>query len=163
MGEVTAPVPLNPSHILSEFHCGEVVLDEWIKNRGLKNHSTGAARTFVVCKHDSLHVVGFYSLATGSVTHAIAPGGLKRNMPDPVPVIILARLAVDTHYKGQGLGADLLRDAVLRIYRVAENIGVRAIMVQALSDAAKQFYLHHGFFASQTQENILFLRIPAAL
>ncbi len=108
-------------------------------------------------------MIGFYSLATGSVTHAIAPGGLRRNMPDPLPIIILARLAVDSSYHGQGLGADLLHDAVLRICRVAENIGVRAIMVHALSDAAKQFYLHHGFMSSTTQEKTLFLRLPTAI
>ncbi|RPH28115.1 GNAT family N-acetyltransferase [Buttiauxella warmboldiae] len=160
MGKVTAPAPLDTTHILSEFHCGEAALDEWIKNRGLKNQSTGAARTFVVCRENSSQVVGFYSLATGSVAHAIASGGLRRNMPDPIPVIILARLAVDTGYHGKGLGADLLQDAVLRICRVAENIGVRAIVVHALSNAAKQFYLHHGFIPSATQEKTLFLRLP---
>ncbi|BCU57024.1 GNAT family N-acetyltransferase [Enterobacter kobei] len=163
MGKVTVPQPLNSSHILSEFHCGEAVLDEWIRQRGLKNQSTGAARTFVVCRGKTSQVVGFYSLATGSVTHAIAPGSLRRNMPEPIPVIILARLAVDASYHGKGLGADLLHDAVLRIYRVAENIGVRAIMVHALSDAAKNFYLHHGFVVSNTQENTLFLRLPEIL
>lgn len=160
MGKVTAPTPLNATHILSEFYCGEAVLDEWIRNRGLKNQSLGAARTFVVCREDSSQVVGFYSLATGSVTHTVATGSLKRNMPDPIPVIILARLAVDASFHGKGLGADLLHDAVLRICRVAENIGVRAVMVHALSNSAKQFYLHHGFTPSITQENTLFLRLP---
>ncbi|MGQ3904816.1 GNAT family N-acetyltransferase [Mixta calida] len=163
MGKVTAPAPLDTTHILSEFHCGEATLDEWIRNRGLKNQSLGAARTFVVCREGSSQVVGFYSLATGSVTHAIATGGLRRNMPDPIPIIILARLAVDMHFHGKGLGADLLHDAVLRICRVAENIGVRAVMVHALSDAAKQFYRHHGFTPSATQENTLFLRLPVGI
>jgi len=160
VGKVTAPAPLGTSHILAEFHCGEPVLDEWIRQRGLKNQSIGVARTFVVCRENSSQVVGFYSLATGSVNHAIAPGSLRRNMPDPVPVIILARLAVDTSYHGQGLGADLLHDAVLRCCRVAENIGVRAVMVHALSDSARQFYIHHGFIPSQTQDRTLFLRLP---
>ncbi|WP_313080252.1 GNAT family N-acetyltransferase [Atlantibacter sp.] len=163
MGKITSPTPLDAAHILSEFCCGEAVLDEWIRLRGLKNQSMGAARTFVVCRENTSQVVGFYSLATGSVTHAIALGGLRRNMPDPIPVIILARLAVDINYHGKGLGADLLHDAVLRICRVAENIGVRAVMVHALSDSAKQFYLHHGFLPSLTQENTLFLRLPAVL
>lgn len=160
MGKVTAPVPLGPSHILAEFHCGEPVLDEWIKQRGLKNQSMKAVRTFVVCRENSSQVVGFYSLATGSVTHAIAPGNLRRNMPDPVPVIILALLAVDTSFHSQGLGADLLHDAVLRCYRVTENIGVRAVMVHALSERARQFYIHHGFVPSQAQERTLFLPLP---
>ena len=81
-------------------------------------------------------------------------------MPDPIPVIILARLAVDVSFRGKGLGADLLHDAVLRCYRVAENIGVRAIMVHALTEGAKGFYLHHGFNAPQTEERTLFLKLP---
>ncbi|WP_261640285.1 GNAT family N-acetyltransferase [Erwinia mallotivora] len=163
MGKVTAPTPLDSSHILSAFNCGEDSLDEWLKNRGLKNQSGGAARTFVICREQCSEVVGFYSLATGSVTHAIATGGIRRNMPDPIPVIILARLAVDVSFHGTGLGADLLHDAIMRIHRVAENIGVRAVMVHALSAAAKQFYLHHGFTPSTTQKNTLFLRLPAVI
>lgn len=160
MGKVTAPAPLDTIHILSEFNCGEAALDEWVRRHGKKNQSTGAARTFVICRENSSQVVGFYSLVPGSVTHAIAPGGLRRNMPDPIPVIILARLAIDVSYHNKGLGADLLRDAVLRTCRVAENIGVRAIMVHALSDAAEKFYLRYGFKPSATQERTLFLRLP---
>ncbi|HBV1839446.1 GNAT family N-acetyltransferase [Klebsiella quasipneumoniae] len=160
MGPVTAPEPSSSSHQLAEFVSGEVVLDDWLKQRGLKNQALGAARTFVVCKTDTKQVVGFYSLATGSVNHVEATGSLRRNMPDPIPVIILARLAVDFSFRGQGLGADLLHDAVLRCYRVADNIGVRAIMVHALTEEAKNFYLHHGFKASKTQVRTLFLKLP---
>lgn len=160
MGRVTAPEPLSSTHLLAEFVSGESVLDDWLKQRGLKSQAYGAARTFVVCKAESNQVAGFYSLATGSVNHVNATGSLRRNMPDPIPVIVLARLAVDVSFRGKGLGADLLHDAVLRCYRVAENIGVRAIMVHALTEEAKSFYLHHGFRASQTQERTLFLKIP---
>ena len=160
MGRVTAPEPLSSTHQLAEFVSGESVLDDWLKQRGLKNQAYGAARTFVVCKADSNQVAGFYSLATGSVNQVNATGSLRRNMPDPIPVIVLARLAVDVSLRGKGLGADLLHDAVLRCYRVAENIGVRAIMVHALTEEAKSFYIHHGFKASQTQERTLFLKIP---
>ena len=137
MGRITAPEPLSSAHQLAEFVSGETVLDEWLKQRGLKNQALGAARTFVVCKKGTKQVAGFYSLATGSVNHTEATGSLRRNMPDPIPVIILARLAVDVSLRGKGLGADLLHDAVLRCYRVAENIGVRAIMVHALTEEAK--------------------------
>ncbi|MDF7662641.1 GNAT family N-acetyltransferase [Erwiniaceae bacterium L1_54_6] len=157
MGQITIPAPLDSTHQLAEFHCGEIVLDEWLRQRGLKNQAMGAARTFVVCRSNSKEVVGFYSLATGSVNHATATGSLRRNMPDPIPIIILARLGVDTSFHGKGLGADLLHDAILRSYRVAENIGVRAIMVHALTEGAKSFYLHHGFKASTSQERTLFL------
>lgn len=160
MGKISAPAPLSSHHQIAEFCCGETVLDQWLKQRGLKNQARGAARTFVVCKEESHQVVGFYSLATGSVNHSEATGGLRRNMPDPIPVIILARLAIDCAFHGQGLGADLLHDALLRSYRVAENVGVRALMVHALTDSAKRFYLHHGFKASTTQERTLFLALP---
>ncbi len=160
MGKISAPAPLSSHHQIVEFCCGETVLDQWLKQRGLKNQAQGAARTFVVCKEESHQVVGFYSLATGSVNHTEATGGLRRNMPDPIPVIILARLAIDCAFHGQGLGADLLHDALLRSYRVAENVGVRALMVHALTDSAKRFYLHHGFKASTTQERTLFLALP---
>ncbi|TQO04846.1 UNVERIFIED_ORG: acetyltransferase (GNAT) family protein [Citrobacter freundii] len=139
MGRVTAPEPLSTSHQLAEFVSGEAVLDDWLKQRGLKNQALGAARTFVVCKIGTKQVVGFYSLTTGSVNHVEATGSLRRNMPAPIPVIILARLAFDVSFRGKGLGVDLLHDAVLRCYRVAENIGVRAIMVHALTEEAKVF------------------------
>ena len=160
MGRVTTPEPLSSHHQLAEFVSGEVVLDDWLKMRGLKNQATGASRTFVVCRNDTKQVVGFYSLATGSVNHTEATGSLRRNMPDPIPVIILARLAVDLSFRGKGLGADLLHDAVLRCYRVAENIGVRAMMVQALTEEAKSFYVYHSFRPSQTQPMTLFLKLP---
>ncbi|WP_318388767.1 GNAT family N-acetyltransferase [Enterobacter sp.] len=160
MGRVTAPEPLSGLHQVAEFVCGEVVLDDWLKQRGLKNQALGAARTFVVCKKGTKQVAGYYALATGSVNHTEATGSLRRNMPDPIPVIILARLAVDVSFRGGGLGADLLHDAVLRCYRVAENIGVRAIMVHALTEEARRFYVYHGFSPSQTQQRTLFLRLP---
>lgn len=159
MGRVTAPEPLSAFHQVAGFVSGEAVLDDWLKQRASKP-CLGAARTFVVCKKDTKQVAGFYSLATGSVNHTEATGNLRRNMPDPIPVIILARLAVDLSFHGKGLGADLLHDAVLRCYRVAENIGVRAIMVHALTEEAKNFYIHHGFKSSQTQQRTLFLRLP---
>lgn len=105
MGRVTAPEPLSAFHQVAEFVSGEAVLDDWLKQKGLKNQALGAARTFVVCKKDTKQVAGFYSLATGSVNHTEATGNLRRNMPDPIPVIILARLAVDLSFHGKGLGA----------------------------------------------------------
>lgn len=115
---------------------------------------------FVVCKTNTKQVVSFYSLATGSVKHVEATWSLRLNMFDPVRVVILALLAVDASCPEKEFGADLLHDAVLRSYRVAENIGVRAIMVHALTEQAKSFYLHHGFKASQTQARTLFLKLP---
>ena len=118
MGGVTAPEPLCNTHQLAEFVSGEAVLDEWLKQRGSKNQALGAARTFIICETNTKQVVGFYSLATGSVNHVETTGSLRRDMPDPIPVIILTRLAVDISFREKGLGADLLYDAVLRCYRV---------------------------------------------
>jgi len=157
MGKITVPEPLNTSHILSKFNCGETSLNEWLRNRGLKSQSLGAARNFVVCREHSSPVIGFYSLATAKVAYSVITCGLKRNISDPITVIILSRLAVDRHFQGKGLGADLLHDAILRIHRVAGHIGISAIMVHVLSDSAKRFYLYHGFTPSLTQLNTLFL------
>jgi len=157
---VTAPEPLFAYHQVAEFVSGEAVLDDWLKQRGLKNQALGAARAFVVCKQGTKQIAGFYSLTTGSVNHTETTGGLRRNMSDPIPVIILARLAVDVSFRGKGLAADLLHDAMLRCYRVAENIRVRAIMAHALTEEAKNFYIHHGFKPSQTQQRTLFLKLP---
>ncbi len=159
MGRVTAPEPLSAFHQVAEFVSGEAVLDDWLKQRASKPGSRSGQN---ICGVQERHEASsrFYSLATGSVNHTEATGNLRRNMPDPIPVIILARLAVDLSSHGKGLGADLLHDAVLRCYRVAENIGVRAIMVHALTEEAKNFYIHHGFKSSQTQQRTLFLRLP---
>jgi len=130
VGRVTAPAPLSSDHQVAEFISGEVVLDDWLRQKSLKNQDLGAAPTFVVCKAETKRVVGFYSLATGSVNHVEAMGNLRRNMPDPIPVIILACLAVDITFNGKGLGADLLHDAALlsgcREYWRAGNHGLRA-------------------------------------
>lgn len=93
-------------------------------------------------------VVGFYALATGAVAHRAATGRVRRNMPEPIPVMVLARLAVDREYQGSGLGAGLLRDALLRTLHAADIAGIRAILLHAVNDDAKRFYLHHGFAES---------------
>ena len=155
MGFVTAPEPLTHIHQLAEFVSGEIVLDDWLKQKGLKNQALGAARTFVVCKTDTRQVAGFYSLATGSVNHTEATGNLRRNMPDPSQI---GRRPFCSWKRVRGRSASRCGTAVvLRCYKVAENIGVRAVMVHVLTDEAKRFYLHHGFKASQLQERTLFL------
>lgn len=148
---------LNTTHILSEFYCGEAALDDEIRQK-IKPLAQQEPSLYVRRIHPRWSV--FTLWRHGSVPYDIATGSLRRNMPDPILVIILARLAVDSRYHSKGPGADLLHDAVLRIRRVAENLGVRAIMVHALSDAAKLFYLRHGFMQSDTQERTLFLRLP---
>lgn len=104
-------------------------------------------------------VVGFYALAAGSVTHQFVSGALKRNMPEPIPIIVLGRLAIDVKYQGQKLGAALLKDAVLRAKIVAEQVGVKALLVHALNDNARRFYLNYGFQPSPIDDRLLMLKL----
>lgn len=142
-GTLTAPAPLTADHDTGSFDSGEAVLDAWLKRRALKNQREGASRTYVVCAEG--RVVGYYALAVGAVAHRDAIGRVRRNMPDPVPVMILARLAVDRTFQGRGLGASLLRDAGLRTLQAADTAGIRALLVHAISEPAKRFYLYFGF------------------
>ncbi|HIY71969.1 MAG TPA: GNAT family N-acetyltransferase [Candidatus Luteimonas excrementigallinarum] len=158
-GRPTAPCPLTPSHVLGDFSCGHAVLDDWLKRRALVNQVSGASRTFVTAEASG-RVLGYYSLAGGAVTHGIATGQARRNMPDPIPVVVLGRLAVDRSAQGRRLGAALLRDAVLRSMTVAEHLGVRAMLAHALDEQARDFYLHHGFRASPIEPLTVMLVLP---
>lgn len=155
------PQPLTVSHRLDEFECGEPSLDEWLKRRAVANQSSGASRTFVVLD-DGGRVRGYYALAAGAVSHESATSKVRRNMPDPVPVMVLGRLAVDRGAQGQQLGASLLQDAVKRAVTVSSNAGVRALLVHALHERAKQFYERYGFQSSPTHPLTLMLRLPAS-
>lgn len=153
----TPPEPLAPHHRLDDFACGIAALDEWLKRRALRNEAEGASRTFVSLVGD--RVIGYYSLTAGSVLSATATGKVKRNMPNPVPVILLGRLAIDRAWQNKGLGANLLADAVLRIMGAGETIGVRAILVHAISEEAKAFYEKHGFRPSPIEPMTLMVTI----
>jgi GNAT superfamily N-acetyltransferase len=147
---------LEPGHGLAGFDCGEPGLNEWLRRRALANHLSGASRTFVVTDAEA-QVVGYYALAAGAVTHETALGAVRRNMPDPIPVLVLGRLAVDRRAQGIQLGGALLRDAVLRATAVSQNAGVRALIVHALHDRARDFYRHYGFQASSLHPMTLML------
>lgn len=156
--QLSAPQPLTAIHLLDEFTCGERSLDEWLRRRALVNQISGASRTFVVADPAG-RVFGYYAMAAGAVSHAEATSSVRRNMPDPIPVMVLARLAVDHRAQGIQLGAALLQDAVKRTVIVAENTGVRALLVHALHDRAKQFYEHYGFQESPQHSMTLMLRL----
>ena len=160
MGEITPPEPITTAHNVESFACGVPVLDEWLKRRALKNESSGASRTFVVCSDGQ--VIGYYALATGSVGHGNAPGKVRRNMPDPVPVIVLGRLAIDERWQHAGLGRSLLRDAILRTLSVSQQAGVKALLVHTLSEDAKQFYLRNGFLESPLDPMTLIISLQDA-
>ncbi len=153
-----APEPLVAAHRLTEFGCGETSLDEWLRRRAWVNQQSGASRTFVVADQTA-QVFGYYAMAAGAVSHRDATGGVRRNMPDPIPVMVLARLAVDTRAQGIKLGAALLQDAVNRAVAVSHNAGVRALLVHALDERARQFYEHYGFQESPQHPMTLMLRL----
>ncbi len=154
--QLSAPLSLAATHRLDGFDCGEPSLDAWLKRRALTNHLNGASRTFVVVDPDR-SVLGYYALAAGAVAHQQATSAVRRNMSDPVRVMVLARLAVDTRAQGIKLGAALLQDAVTRVQSVAENAGVRALLVHALNERASQFYEHYGFRVSPMHPMTLML------
>ena len=158
--DVDAPEHLTASHDVSEFDSGEPELDEWLRRRALANEATGASRTYVISA--SGRVVGYYALASGAVAQAEAPGRVRRNMPNPVPVMVLGRLAVDREWQGRGLGRGLLRDAILRTLQAAKIGGIRAILVHAISERARGFYLDCGFRASPIHSMTLMITIADA-
>ena len=153
-----APQPLAAHHTLTEFDCGLAALNTWLQRRAMANQSSGASRTFVVADPEH-RVFGYYAIAAGAVSHAEATTSTRRNMPDPVPVMVLARLAVDVRTQGLKLGAGLLQDAVRRVLVVSENAGVRALLVHAIDESAKQFYEHYGFQVSPLHPMTLMLRL----
>jgi len=157
---LSAPEKLRAEHDLSEFECGESTLDDWLRQRALQNEESGASRTYVACA--GRLVIGYYALAVGAVVHAEAPGRVRRNMPDPVPVMIIGRLAVHKDFQGKRIGPGLLRDAVLRTLQAAEIAGIRAILVHAISERARQFHEDCGFIASPMDPMTLMVTVAEA-
>jgi GNAT superfamily N-acetyltransferase len=155
------PEKLQPEHDVSKFDCGEPVLNDWLRRRALQNQQSGASSTYVVL--DKTRVIGYYSLAAGSVARETAPGRIRRNVPDPVPVVVLGRLAVDRDFQGRALGRALLRDAILRTLQAADIIGVRGILVHALSEQAKRFYQDCGFATSPMNPLTMMIALSEAL
>lgn len=156
--KLSPPQPLGATHLLDDFECGEPALDEWLKRRSMNNQVSGASRTFVVLDEEN-RVRGFYAMAAGAVFHQLATPSVRRNMPDPVPVMVLSRLAVDRRAQSIKLGAAMLQDAVNRALTVSQNTGVRALLVHALHDRAKRFYEYYGFQESPQHPMTLMLRL----
>ncbi len=157
---IGAPRKLEPDHDLSSFDSGTPVLDDWLRRRALRNQESGASRTYVICA--ARRVVGYYALAVGAVAQAEATGRTRRNMPDPVPVMVIGRLAIDSGYQGHGLGRALLRDAVLRTMQAADIAGIRAMLVHAISEDARRFYQRCGFQPSPVDPMTLMITMRDA-
>jgi GNAT superfamily N-acetyltransferase len=158
---LSAPVPLSADHDLTAFDCGSAALNRWLSQRALKNESR-FSRTYVVC--DGLTVVAYYCISAGAVERAAAPGKVRRNAPDSIPISIIGRLAVSRAYAGQGLGANLLADALRRIAIAAQSIGIGAVLVQAKDDGARRFYMACAEFLEYPAESrTLFLAIETVV
>lgn len=154
---VRTPELLTARHNLAAFDSGIPSLDDWLRRRALVNQDSGASRTFVLCDDD--RVVGYYALAASSVAPNAAPGRFRRNMPDPIPVAVLGRLAIDRARQGQGLGRALFRDAALRVISAADSLGIRGLLVHAISDEAKAFYIGLGLDVSPLEPMTLMVTL----
>jgi GNAT superfamily N-acetyltransferase len=154
---VAAPEPLAGHHALESFASGIESLDLWLKRRALKNQEIGGSRTFVACERR--RVIAYYALASSAVAIQNATGRFRRNMPDPIPVVVLGRLAVDRSLQGQGLGRALVRDAGLRVIQAAASIGIRGMIVHALSPEARGFYERVGFEPSPLDPMLLMVTL----
>jgi GNAT superfamily N-acetyltransferase len=146
---LTAPEPIDETHEIEHFDSGVAALDNWLRRRARANQASGASRTYVVCEQS--RVVAYYALAAGGVDIDAAPGRVRRNMPDPVPVSVLGRLAIERSFQKRGLGRALMQDASKRVLHAANIIGIRGIVVHAISEEAKAFYLALGFEISPLQ------------
>jgi GNAT superfamily N-acetyltransferase len=154
---LSRPEPLSDLHELDDFISGVSSLDDWLRRRARANQVSGASRTFVIA--DRHKVVGYYALASGAIAAASSVGRFRRNMPDPIPVAVLGRLAIDRAQQGRGLGRALFRDCALRVAQAADTIGIRGIVVHAISDQAKAFYQALGFDASPAEPMTLMVTL----
>lgn len=150
---LTAPEPIGPDHVVEGFSCGQESLDRWLIERASRSEGR-TARTYVV-RDEVRRVAGYCCLSAGSLSHAEAPGRMRRNAPDPIPVIVLGRLAVDERYQGHGVGSGLVRDAMERTVAAAGIIGVRGLLVNALSDEVEGFYLELGFLKTPVENTVV--------
>ena len=156
-----APESLSPEHPLHAFDCGKPALNDWLLRHARQAQTSGSARTFVVTDGD--RVVGYFSLTVGQVDTLDAPERIRKGMGQyPIPVVILARLAVDRAYQGQGIGVGMLQDAIRRTLVIAEQAGIRAMLTHPLDEDAARFYQRFGFIASPLREQQLLLLLKDA-
>ncbi len=155
---LTRPSTIQAAHDTTKFFCGHASLDNWLKSTALKAEGR-SARTYVVCEANV--VIGYYCLATGSVARANAPSKVKRNAPDPIPVMLIGRLAVAKDFERRGIGSGMLQDAFRRIMQTSEIVGCRAILVHAIDQPAQDFYARYGFTEFPTGTRTLFLPLEA--
>lgn len=154
---LSAPVPLADHHDLAAFSSGEPSLDDWLRRRARANQVSGASRTFVAAEEN--RVVAYYAMASGGIDSTNVKGSFRRNMPNPVPIALLGRLAVDRTRQGLGLGKALIRDCATRVSAAADIIGIRGIVVHAITLEARAFYLAVGFEPSPNDPMLLMITL----
>jgi ribosomal protein S18 acetylase RimI-like enzyme len=154
------PVPLEAWHSAENFQCGVLSLDDWLRKHALQSHRSGGSRVFVATKTDP-DIVGYYALAAGAVMPRDSSARLVRGLAanQPVPLVLLGRLAVDARHQGQHLGRSLLLDAMMRVLQAGELIGIRALVVHAIDERARKWYAQFGFERSPTHPLHLLLLI----
>lgn len=156
LGAVMPPAPLQATHDVSRFDCGKIPLNDWVRHTALRSEGR-SARCYVLSLRNT--VIGFYCLSAGAVQHEGAPRKLRQNLPNPTPVVIIGRLAVDKAYQGKGIGRGLLKDALLRITKASELVGARAVLVHAVDQEAVPFYARYGFRSFPMGNQSLYLPI----
>ena len=158
---IKGPHPLSSLSKLEDFNSGEPSLDDWIKRRALRNQTNGSSRTYVISENNA--VIGFSCLSAGAIGHSEAPSSMKRNRPDPIPVLVLGRLAIHKDHQQRGMGTALLRDAIMRSVKASEIAGVTALLVHALSEHARLFYRSRGFVESPVRPMTMCLVLSTIL
>jgi len=158
--QLLAPVSINdvPEIDLSSFRCGEPVLDRWLKLKSRSNERRGGSRTYVVLNKQDCSIVAYYCLSTYALCRSEVKGSLRRNMPNPIPVVLLGRLAVDLRYQGRSIGRALVKHALVRAKKVSEISGAVGLVTEAMSKSACEFYEHMGFRRSEERNNLLIIR-----
>jgi GNAT superfamily N-acetyltransferase len=156
------PELLAGDHLLDGFDCGKPALSQWLIRRAPNNQASGTSRTWVVVEAGSRDVVAFYASATASILRSSAPEPMRRNQPEEMPAILLARMAVDSRHHRRGLGAALLKHFMLKAFEVAQLVGVRVVLVHAKDDEAKSFYIHYGFGESPFDPLVLMMLLGDA-
>ena len=162
MSSFSRPRPVTPQDDVSTFDCGKQILDNWLNLRAIKNEADGNSRTFISIERETGIIAGYYCLSSHSITRGEMPGAIRRNAPDPIPVILIGRLAVDTRFAGRGLGYSLLRDALTKGLEAAHLVGSRALVVDALDDEAVGFYAKFGFAPMPGSARALYITMDEA-
>jgi GNAT superfamily N-acetyltransferase len=156
----SGPTLLTGEHGLERFNCGESALNDWLARRALSNQTAGTSRTWAVIHEPAGTVAAYYASSTASVMRTAAPRRIARNQPTDLPAILLARMAVDSHHQGKGLGAAMLKHFMTKAIEVSEKVGVRLVLVHAKDKQAKDFHRHHGFIESPIDPLTLMMALP---